>query len=108
MNTVRVSCPECSCEVRCSIDLVRVFAVEPEDTHMLVLFRCPVCKGARLKSTTTEHLPVLMKAGALVENTPDEMCDSKRFDDRPALRHNDVLDFVLELRRWDGRVASRE
>jgi len=49
-----------------------------------------------------------MKAGALVENTPDEMFDSKRFDDRPALRHNDVLDFVLELQRWDGRVASRE
>ena len=51
---------------------------------------------------------MLMQAGALVENTPDEMCDSKRFDDRPALRHNDVLDFVLELQRWDGRVASRE
>jgi len=107
MNTIKVCCPMCSCDVSCAIELVRVFSTEPEDSHMLVLFRCPVCRYARLKSASIEHLPLLMRSGARVEVTPAEMLDPRRREDAaPVLKPDDVLDFALALRQWDGCVGS--
>ncbi len=90
MALIRATCCECGdVELRSRDVRVRTCAETGAGSYM---FRCPICRMIEVKSADDQVVDVLVSAGINLEmwHLPVERCDDRT---RPAINHDDALDF---------------